>query len=197
MICIGVFGNEKGLQTLEILMRLYSENGINAVLGSIDEYHCYYNKYRGDFTNSHINIFIICIKNDDDAKDLIANTVFDIFVYLNSNAYSSFNGIKDVGSKNILVANCDEKSIFPFCVGIGTTLITCGLNSKASITASSITTEERISQMQCCVQRTIKTISQKEIEPMEFSVSFPSKYNISYVLTVLAVALICDINIVD
>ncbi len=52
-------------------------------------------------------------------------------------------------------------------------VITYGLNSLATLTASSIKTEENKTTFFCCIQRSIATLKGKILEPQEFPVCLP------------------------
>lgn len=52
-------------------------------------------------------------------------------------------------------------------------LVTYGLNSLATVTASSIQPEQTSIHFQCCLQRSIVTISGELLEPQEFPVFLP------------------------
>jgi len=65
-----------------------------------------------------------------------------------------------------LVVNSDAKGITPLLHQSGATLITYGFNSRACITASSITDDG----LQVCIQRHFYGIDEEERQPQEFSI---------------------------
>jgi UDP-N-acetylmuramoyl-L-alanyl-D-glutamate--2,6-diaminopimelate ligase len=79
-------------------------------------------------------------------------------------------------------------------------LITYGLNSKASITASSIQQDiekERI--VQCCLQRELITLSGKLVDPGEFTVLLPlhTGAEVYSALGAITAALLNDVELED
>lgn len=66
----------------------------------------------------------------------------------------------------VIVVNSDEKNIFKTIKNSGNLVITYGLNNKACVTASSITDTDVV----CCIQRSLPTISGGILEQQEFAV---------------------------
>lgn len=100
----------------------------------------------------------------------------------------------------IIITNADDElSNKLFAQGINSTLITCGLNPKSSITASSISYEDEGYEFNYCVQRTFFNLKGKLIEPMEIPVEIkvPGQYNIYNSLFVITVLLILGYEIKD
>lgn len=71
----------------------------------------------------------------------------------------------------------------------GRGIITYGFNSKASVTASSVTD----GTMQVCIQRGFKTLGERFYEPQEFKVSCPTEVNPLNVLGAVTACAVCDI----
>ena len=204
MFIVGVVGeNDKAYQTVDLLLRLYLSKDYAAMAKDIE-----YNDL-GNFVNivseaqlNKCEILILFINQECLEDDLISNINVDILICLNR--FQAFgednkNLMRILNRKNIIILNSDDKSIFPFLIGTGTTLITCGINSKASVTASSIVGEDSAEKIQCCIQRTIKTLSGEELEPQEFTVNIgKDEKNDSEVTSVLAAvtaAIAADVEI--
>lgn len=102
------------------------------------------------------------------------------------------NYIYDFPSDIIITNADDDKSNKLFAQGIKSTLITCGLNPKSSITASSISYEDQGYEFNYCVQRTFFDLKGRLIEPMEIPVEIKisEQYNIYNSLFAITVLLI-------
>ncbi|MCL2839842.1 MAG: hypothetical protein FWE05_03630 [Defluviitaleaceae bacterium] len=73
--------------------------------------------------------------------------------------------IPALSQEDYLVVNADDKTIFPLLSGNEAKLITYGFNTRACITASSVTDDG----LQVCIQRGFQGIDGTEREPQEFS----------------------------
>ncbi|HHW57076.1 MAG TPA: Mur ligase [Clostridia bacterium] len=120
----------------------------------------------------------------------------DILIISNILNEEDFNKLKNYIYKftiPIIITNGDDKlSNGLFTEGINSMLITCGLNSKSSVTASSITYEEESYRFNYCVQRAFFNLEGVLIEPMEIPVEIKisGQYNIYNSLFVITVLLI-------
>lgn len=97
----------------------------------------------------------------------------------------------------LAIVNIDDENAIKLLDGNRNVLtITYGLNSKSSVTASSINIQETIS-FSVCIQRSIFTISQKEYAPQEFSIStnLSGVYNVYNSLAAISCALYFGIDI--
>ncbi len=76
-------------------------------------------------------------------------------------------------------------------------VLTYGLNSKASLTASSLKTDDNIIQFNLCLQRGITTMGGLEIEPFEcgLTINLLGKHNIYNVLAAISASLFFGIDI--
>lgn len=70
-----------------------------------------------------------------------------------------------LGRGDYLVVNADDKEIFPLLAENQAQLITYGFNTRANITASSVTDDG----LQVCIQRAFLGMDGTEREPQEFS----------------------------
>lgn len=75
-------------------------------------------------------------------------------------------------------------------------IITYGLETKSTITASSLDIDETVS-FNCCIQRGLTTLEGNEIEQMEFpiKVKYYDEFNISDFLALIGLALIYEISV--
>lgn len=86
----------------------------------------------------------------------------DIFIPLKKSACWDM----PMKERSFVIVSSDDKKIFPFFLRKGTALITCGINSKASITVSSIDKDGEM--IQCCIQRDIRCLTGEIFESQEF-----------------------------
>lgn len=115
---------------------------------------------------SNFNIVVLSEKN----KNQICNTVSpDTFLIIDSDIISPLDIV------------CQQKVY----------LITYGLNSKATLTASSLDGN----QMFLCLQRTVIDINNNEIEPQEFSILKNDKYDVAGLMSIVATCIVCGIPI--
>ena len=70
-------------------------------------------------------------------------------------------------------------------------IITYGLNSKATLTASSLDGNQTF----LCLQRTVIDINNNEIEPQEFSILKNDKYDVAELMSIVATCIVCGIPI--
>ena len=91
-----------------------------------------------------------------------------------------------LGYGDYLVVNADDRRIFPLLDLCGAKLITYGFNTRACITASSVTRDD----MQICIQRAFYGIDGAERVPCEFSAKLDS-HESSF--TVLGAAAVCAV----
>lgn len=184
---------------MNMVARLYEKEGKASFC-----FHGYQNELRIneaviEAIKTDTDVFIAVI-NDNVAKDLKQFHIkLHILMILGADEREK-SLIEEVRSilkeKNIIIINTDDKRIFPFSIGAGSTLITCGLNIKASVTASSVSEDYDLERIQCCIQRTIKTVSGARLEPQEFAVSVSGEVkSVSGVLAAVAAAAAGDTEI--
>ncbi|MCL2403912.1 MAG: hypothetical protein FWC92_00050 [Defluviitaleaceae bacterium] len=73
--------------------------------------------------------------------------------------------------ESYLVANADDKEIFPYLSPRRARLITYGFNNKACVTASSVTDDG----LHICIQRSFTTLDGTTRDPQEFAAPIGSK----------------------
>ena len=102
--------------------------------------------------------------------------------------------MKNIKPNGYAIINADDCLIFPYILPENVNIITCGINSNASVTFSAISEYKNgREKIQCCIQRTIRTVSGKYIEPQEFGVNVRGKYPLSDVLLIITAAIATDI----
>lgn len=183
MISIGVFG-EKTDSFIKQLLKRYSDAEIQAVMCISDE-ESIDNAYLKAMAMGK-SVFI----TDNFADNYIE---FDIIVFF-SYAEKRFINLKHNGYAIINADDCAELKNITLSAGV--TKITCGVNSKAGITISSIGENmDGTETIQCCIQHRIRTLSGRIIEPQEFSVNVRGvNYPISEVLSLITTAIAGDIE---
>lgn len=120
---------------------------------------------------------------------------YDILIIVSSD-FDGINKIRNIKEKGYLIINADDCGNFPYLLTDNINIITCGVKSISSVTFSGITENRNGREcIQCCIQREIKTLSGRKIEPQEFSVNVIGlKYPISEVLAITAAAIAADIE---
>lgn len=109
-----------------------------------------------------INVIIINESNIDNIKNVLFETI--IINEDNSLIRNKMNSLKQILSKcKFLILNSDMDINLESIYKVKLTVITYGLNLKSTVTASSIENEK----LQICIQRSIKNINNKIIEPKE------------------------------
>lgn len=102
------------------------------------------------------------------------------------------NIVPKLGKGDYLVVNSDDKSIFPLLSQSEATLITYGFNTRACITASSVTDDG----LQVCIQRAFYGINGEERLPQEFSAKIDAPESSTNVLAAAAAWAICGTNLI-
>ena len=188
MVCIGVCG-EGAERVIRQLCKKYIDADIRA------------GRYTGaDSYLEYMNFLKEAEENDCGAviseaplkNELIK---YDILIIVSSD-FEGINKIRNIKEKGYLIINADDCGNFPYLLTDNINIITCGVKSTSSVTFSGITENRNGREcIQCCIQREIKTLSGRKIEPQEFSVNVIGlKYPISEVLAITAAAIAADIE---
>ena len=120
-----------------------------------------------------MNVVLINESNIDNIKNVLFETV--IINEDNALIRNKMDSLKQILEKcKFLILNSDMNINFESIYKLKLTVITYGLNLKSTITASSIENEK----IQICIQRSIKNVNNKIIEPKEIYVD--SKKNDIY-----------------
>ena len=113
-----------------------------------------------------INVIIINESNIDNMKNVLFETV--IINEDNSLIRNKMDSLKQILSRcKFLILNSDMDINLESIYKLKLTVITYGLNLKSTVTASSIEDEK----LQICIQRSIKNIYNKIIEPKEMYIN--------------------------
>ena len=188
MVCIGVCG-EGAERVIRQLCKKYIDADIRA------------KRYTGaDSYLEYMNFLKEAEKNDCGAviseaplkNELIK---YDILIIVSSD-FEGINKIRNIKENGYLIINADDCGNFPYLLTDNINIITCGVKSTSSVTFSGIIENRNGREcIQCCIQREIKTLSGRKIEPQEFSVNVIGlKYPISEVLAITAAAIAADIE---
>lgn len=184
MIKIGIIG--EFLKTSSILIKICKSSHYNVKITTIG--NLIYRNFK------HTDIVIVNITPLYMSSSYIDKLNFNIII-INEMPLSNSSIRKDLNIplNNILLVNSDNDNIYKISKYINSCIVTYGFNNKASVTFSSVVNEE-YETIQCCIQRSIPTLSGKTIDEQEFSVNVRS-CDIDYVLAAVTAALINDIDI--
>lgn len=203
MLKIGIVGGNEILNTANLLRDIFISKGIetktlNYTSNSLTDYkNEFSNEISGFIQNENTGVLIEKIFNDSDVGSPIEND-FDVLI-INSldedSAIHICNNKRNDIKNNIILLNSDEKNIFKALQdNVGNSrVITYGLNSKACVTASSISD----CTVQCCIQRALPTFSGGVLEQQEFTVKADTQTNdINGILAAVTAAIVngCDTN---
>ena len=188
MLKIGVAGDNV-LNLIELLLHLYSPH-VNV---------------KALFVNSHFNLQQYMCSQENCTDVLITNILtgtpdiyndihFDIIVFPHSDDISAqAQLLLEEFEADFIIINADETNS---AAHLGkATLITYGLNQKASVTVSSIT-EDDVNKIQFCIQRGIKTNDGANICEQEFCVLQKGKLKLDELLPAVTVGLL-NLSIAD
>ena len=193
MLCIGIVGNAEIKQTMEFLIRLYNKENKKVFCKVFNEIG-QLKQTLNNAINSNKDIFIAAMNFKIILENKL-NSIFDILIITSGNNGNEIQKTKLtelLRKSGILIINSDDKTIFPFSIAVGTTLISCGFNGRSSVTTSSMMDNK----LQCCVQRNIKTISGSIVEPQEFTINLDEgRRNISSVLMAVTAAMADDSSV--
>ena len=186
MICIGIVGD-------------VSENFIRQIENRYIEYGYSVYLYCGNRAASDIGSCLaeaerLCKEVFISKTDSYGILKFDILIFNNIDKKKILSKMKNIKPNGYAIINADDCSIFPYILPENVNIITCGINSNASVTFSAISEYKNgREKIQCCIQRTIRTVSGKYIEPQEFGVNVRGKYPLSDVLLIITAAIATDI----
>ena len=150
----------------------------------------------GLFRSEHGNVIASILNNISDDFEIITPDVSADILLLNQKPMG-------VETKSVMceaaVVNTDDKQISKFLKGLNTRVITYGLNSKASVTASSLGDDRLV----FCVQRSFLSLSGIEVLQQEFAIEprffgiqaqNDSLFVINCILPAVAAALVADVD---
>lgn len=200
MVKIGIIGDSKEFHTARTVLHLYQSKGLRVYWKHISQKsQATPLKWFSEASRKKADILLIILEETQLAEKVWEKLQFHILVYLNGKKNAEQRPKKMsriLEEKNVIIINSDNRELFPFSISAGSTLITCGINSKASITASSVICDGNYETVQCCIQRAIRTISGEKLEPQEFSVSVKDEnQSVTGVLAAVAAAMADDIEV--
>ena len=132
---------------------------------------------------------IINITND--TINAIKNIKYDVILIVDVNSILPENNdiLKQIiNNSKYLVINTDIEYDLEILNDLEINVITYGFNSKTTITASSIGTDNLL----VCIQRNIINIYGKIIEQQDKKVDITGKYNANYMLGIVAILIIFE-----
>ncbi|MDR2904235.1 MAG: hypothetical protein LBU77_06990 [Clostridiales bacterium] len=199
MLKIGIVGGSEISDTADLLAHLFHAKGlwaktlVYADADSLTEFGAELSM-AADKETADVSIEKIqprpgsLIKNDYDV--LIVNSLGA------DNAVAISKDGHDAAESRMILLNSDEKNIFKALQNdLGSArVITYGLNSKACVTASSISD----ATVQFCIQRALPTFSGEIMEQQEFTVKADTVNNdVSSILAAVTAAIVngCDTNL--
>lgn len=90
-----------------------------------------------------------------------------------------------------VIVNSDDKELIKKIKGTKNKVITCGFSTRSTVTLSSISDSEYV----VCLQRSVKSISEKIISPFETPVLLDGlKFDDVSILMMITAAMMCDAN---
>ena len=129
---------------------------------------CTFDLSVGECPTQDFNIYIITDRLFDGVKlepDLFLHTIE--------------NFMKNIKPDDITIINIDDDDLIKHLMGLKCNIITYGYNLKSSVTISGF--EEDIlagnSEYVCSLQRSIKTLDNKSLEPCEIKIKVSDKYS--------------------
>ncbi|RKD27324.1 hypothetical protein SAMN02745883_01716 [Caminicella sporogenes DSM 14501] len=158
------------------------------------------------YLKDEIDILLFCLQDKDKVEFIIDKYRIDVLVDVSdtkkNNNHSDMNFIKKVFYENLsknatVIINSDKKNEINIFKYLNEKIvITYGLNTKSTLTASSIHDEDSFI---CCLQRGLTSFSGKEIEPFEFPIRLfcSEKIDVYKILPIIALSLMYDVKIED
>ena len=196
MQSIAIVGGRDDFEIADFLMEIYEETGIPASAVALDN-EMDLKELKSVFEKAECKVLLVCIDKNNIRGGVMDGARFNTIVYLKSGGAAPrlFAGPSAAlyGGSTIII-NSDDKSIFPFFLKKGAALVTCGLNSKASVTVSSLDEDFGREHFQCCIQRNIKTYDGDIIPPQEFPVEISRMKNIQNALVAVAAGIISGVE---
>ena len=185
MICVGVCGRGSERVVAQICGK-YSDAGIEA------------ERYSGSESDAEFGLFVAKMEKSG-KKVVISETSvkndrrkFDLLVVITAEKGKTAQ-LKNIRKSGCVIINADDCGAF--VIPPGTAVVTCGVNSSAAVTFSGIgENRDGRESVQCCIQKEIRTVSGRKIEPQEFSINIVGKYPLSEVLAIIALAIAGDIE---
>lgn len=208
MLCIGVYGENSGKKTIELLSRFYAWQQQRWICipeeCSLHQFDDLYQKAKAE----NIDVFMMpmyeCIFRWCQQRDIKLNLLLCLSRTCHKNEEKKIDILKMVtehcmAKNSIIILNQDDKKLFPFPEPKDSMVITCGMNQKAAVTASSVLDCLDYEQIQCCVQKSIKTLTGGEVEPQEFALKVAgiTEQSVSGILAAITAMMAVDMEIAE
>ncbi|MBS4535943.1 hypothetical protein GOQ29_10000 [Clostridium sp. D2Q-14] len=214
LIIIGVTGTNGKTTTTYLIERLFKNAGYKtALIGTlgvkINDVETLYELF-SELKKIDIKVIILEVSSHALKFDMTYGVDFDAAIHTNIEVdhldlHKSFDDylntrkilFDSLRRNRLAVINIDDENGTKLLDGNKNALtITYGLNSKSSVTASSINIQENLS-FSVCIQRSIFTIEEKEYFSQEFNIStkLSELYNVYNSLAAISCALYFDIDI--
>lgn len=141
-----------------------------------------------------VDILLISLNANLINSSIINKEKFNILILNaeNNNVQSLVNRLSE---KDYVIANIDNLNTLKKLENTKAMIITCGFNSKAAITLSSVI-DNNYKTIQVCIQQPFKTLNNKVIDQQEFSLNISGyESDLFRVLSAVVTILICDVPI--
>ncbi|MDD5944515.1 MAG: hypothetical protein PUD43_02180 [Clostridia bacterium] len=186
MICIGVFG-EVSVSFGSQLAKKFSETGRRTEIFSDLCTALDIRRALDDAENTGVDTAVVF-------TDILTGVYYDVVIFASAGNRKDISSLKGVKKGGLVIVNADDCPVLPHILPHDVFVITCGMNSRSALTFSGVGENRNgRERLQCCVQRRIKTLSGKYIEPQEFGVDISGNgYPLSEVLLIMAAALGCE-----
>ncbi len=207
MIVIGITELECGADIVGMLRKIMKKAGLRISIIQSYDFHSSnsssvsLNHYLDELERNHMDIVIVKIKLEQIAQGLYKKIRFNILVHNNINKRECLEDMKAIfdkmGKDDMAIINVDEETSLQLLRDSKMCVITYGLCSKATITASSIEEGTEGITLIYCLQRTIHTIENIIIEPQEFPIKAVSskEQDVYDTLAAVTTALLCNVNV--
>ncbi|WP_160317276.1 Mur ligase family protein [Oxobacter pfennigii] len=211
IITIGIFGSNGKTSTCNLLSRIFNSTGVSIatindkkqassqrIMTNIELYKRLIKLEYNDIIILEINDELLkCHEIYDIRFDILINCGIseDSYEYSAEGMDKIKRLINSLHNSKILILNTDDDIWKNNMFFNDTYLITYGLGSKSTVTASSIDYGDKL-EFCYCLQRSISTLNGKEIEPMEIPVTLKAvgQHNVYNGMAAVTSALFCGIS---
>ncbi len=194
MLCIGVYGGHLGEKTINSITR-FCQRQQNKKVFVIRE--CDAASFFMSYTDAKKNegVFLVLLKESTLLYCNRFEVSFDIILCLQ--AWNMLHKISDyLKEEGMIILNSDDKKTSQIRTDKKYSVITCGLNSDANVTLSSVCESILLERIQCCIQNTFSTVSGAILEPQEFLVEGDTgEKSVSGLLAAVTALMVGDMEI--
>lgn len=195
MIIIGIFASENVFSIKKNIEDIFCKFSIK-----IDFYNYNHLFDNNKKLSEYENLDVLFVFIDYYNISYYSFFIFDVLVYMKkpkfSNTITTLKNNINLKNENIIIINTDEKNILPIFYEDESLIISVGTNIKDTFTISGISIYLNKTSIQCCLQRSIKTVHNKILDPFEFSFIFDYEvFDISESLSIVIMLLILNVDI--